>query len=47
MADKRPTDVNALAARVVAEATGQVEKTEPPPEDVVEVPTSVPTHTGA
>jgi hypothetical protein len=31
MADKRrPRDVNSLAARIVAEATGQADKIEPP-----------------
>lgn len=31
--DRRPRDVNALAARIVAEATGQADKTEPPATD--------------
>lgn len=33
MSKSRPSDVNNLAARIVAEATGQAEKTEPPWED--------------
>jgi hypothetical protein len=33
MADKRPTDVNALAARIVAEAVGDEPRTEPPAQD--------------
>jgi hypothetical protein len=40
MADKRPTDVNELAARIVAEATGQAEKTEPEAVAVGEDPAS-------
>jgi hypothetical protein len=39
--DRRPRDVNALAARiVVAEATGEADKTDPPTEAEVRRPTS-------
>jgi len=38
MSKSRPSDVNALAARIVAEATGQVEKTEAPMQSPLNTP---------
>ena len=42
MTKNRPTDVNALAARIVAEATGQAERTDPPAEDPTSERTDAP-----